>query len=505
MPRERSDMRRIREVLRLRDEFGASVRRIVAACRMPRTTVRDYLRRLESAELRFGDVREWSDAELERRLFPPPTAPSRPLPDWAAVERDLGRRGVTLHLLWQEYLVCQPDGYRYTQFVQRFRDWQAARAVPRLRRDHLPGDALEVDYAGMTLMIGVGAEARPAQVFVACLPYSGYIYAEATWTQRSEDWLASHVRLLEHIGGVPARLVPDNLKVGVSHASFYDPAINPGYRDLAQHYRVAVVPTRVRQPRDKAAVENAVLQVERRVLAPVRDTVFVSLDAANAAIRERLATLNAAPLSGDKTTCRTRILAEQERAHLRPLPADRFVPGAWSRYKLAPDYHVVIDGAAYSVPYTAIGKAVDVHATAALISIFLRGRRIACHARAAAGSRTTLEAHQPASHRAVARYTPEHLQAEFATIGSAAALLFERILAAAEHREQAVRAGLGLLRLGGAHGAGRLEQACQAALEANVRSWRYVQRWLATGDPPPATSDGLGEHANLRGPSYYRN
>lgn len=163
----------------------------------------------------------------------------------------------------------------------------------------------------------------------------------------------------------------------------------------------------------------------------------------------------------------------------------------------------MIDGAAYSVPYSAIGKAVD--ATAALISIFLRGRRIACHARAAAGSRTTLEAHQPASHRAVARYTPEHLQAEFATIGSAAALLFERILAAAEHREQAVRAGLGLRRLGGAHGAGRLEQACQAALEANVRSWRYVQRWLATGDPPPATSDGLGEHANLRGPSYYRN
>jgi hypothetical protein len=123
MPRERSDMRRIREVLRLRDEFGASVRRIAAACRMPRTTVRDYLRRLESAELRFGEVKEWSDAELERRLFPPPAAPSRPLPDWAAVERELGRRGVTLQLLWQEYLVCHPDGYRYTQFVQRFRDW----------------------------------------------------------------------------------------------------------------------------------------------------------------------------------------------------------------------------------------------------------------------------------------------------------------------------------------------------------------------------------------------
>ncbi len=187
MPRGRSDMRRIREVLRLRDEFGASVRQIATACRMPRTTVRDYLRRLKAAELGFGDVREWSDADLEQRLFPPPVTKSRPLPDWAAVERELGRRGVTLQLLWQEYLAAHSDGYRYTQFVQRFRDWQAAQAVPRLRRDHVPGDALEVDYAGMTLMSGVGADARPAQIFVACLPYSGYIYAEATWTQQSED------------------------------------------------------------------------------------------------------------------------------------------------------------------------------------------------------------------------------------------------------------------------------------------------------------------------------
>ena len=381
MPRERSDMRRIREVLRLRDEFGASVRRR-AGCRARRCAT---ICAGSRAELRFGDVREWSDAELERRLFPPPAMPSRPLPDWAAVERDLGRRGVTLHLLWQEYLVCQPDGYRYTQFVQR--SGLAGRpAVPRLRRDHLPGDALEVDYAGMTLMIGVGAGSRRRRSSspVCRIPATSTPKRPGP-SGRRIGWPPSE--LLEHIGGVPARLVPDNLKVGVSHASFYDPAINPGYRDLAQHYRVAVVPTRVRQPRDKAAVENAVLQVERRVLAPVRDTVFVSLDAANAAIRERLATLNAPPRwRGDKTTCRTRILAEQERAHLRPLPVDRFVPGAWSRYKLAPDYHVVIDGAAYSVPYAAIGKAVDVHATAALISIFLRGRRIACHARAAAAA-----------------------------------------------------------------------------------------------------------------------
>ena len=165
----------------------------------------------------------------------------------------------------------------------------------------------------------------------------------------------------------------------------------------------------------------------------------------------------------------------------------------------------MIDGAAYSVPYTAIGKAVDVHATAALISIFLRGRRIACHARAAAGSRTTLEAHQPASHRAVARHTLNTCRPS-----SPRSARRRPCCSSASWRRRSTASRRcvpvsDLLRLGGAHGAGRLEQACQAALEANVRSWRYVQRWLATGDPPPVSSDGLGEHANLRGPSYYRN
>jgi len=497
-------MRRIREVLRLHDQFGATQRQIAAACRLPRSTVRDYLRRIQAAGLHFEQVRTWSDAEIEQRLFPPPTANAgaRPVPDWAAVARELGRCGVTLRLLWQEYLEQHPDGYRYTQFVQRFRAWQAAHAAPRLRRDHIPGATIEVDYAGMTLTVGLGPAARAAQVFVACLPFSGYLYAEATWTQQTEDWLGSHVRLFEHLQGVPGKLVPDNLKVGVSHASFYDPTINPGYHDLAQHYGTAVVPTRVRRPRDKASVENGVLQIERRVLAPLRHQAFATLEAANAAIREKIAALNAAPLIG--RTGLTRVgLFEQERPRLRPLPADRFVPGTWARHKLAPDYHVMVAGVAYSVPYTFIGKMVDVHATPTLVSIFHRGKRIASHARRD-GGRVTLDTHQPAHHRAIARYTPEQIAEALAAVGPAAALLFERIRAGAEHPDGAVRAGLGLMRLAAAHGAERLEQACQAALEANVRSYRFVQRWLTAGlMSAPAPAEGIGDHPNLRGPTYY--
>jgi len=216
-------MRKIREVLRLRDEHGASQRQIVAACRLPRSTVRDYLRRLQAAGLTHAAVATWTDGELEARLFARPgSPPRRPEPDWAAIARELGRRGVTLQLLWREYLDGAPEGYRYTQFVARFRAWQRAHQAPRLRREHRPGEAVEVDDAGMTLTVGVGDAAGPAQVFVAVLPYSGLVFADVTWSQRSADWLASHVRLFEALGGVPARLVPDNLKVGVSHASFYD-------------------------------------------------------------------------------------------------------------------------------------------------------------------------------------------------------------------------------------------------------------------------------------------
>lgn len=210
-------MRRIRELLRLRDEHGASQRQIVAACRLPRTTVWDYLRRLKAAGLTYAAVADWSDDELEAQLFSRTPVPSgRAEPDWVYVARELGRRGVTLKLLWREHLEAMPDGYRYTQFVTRFRAWQEAHKAPRLLRVHKPSEVVEIDYAGMTLTVGVGAAARPAQVFVAVLPYSGYLFADVTWTQRSADWLASHVRLFGHLGGVPAQVGDCPLTLGAA-------------------------------------------------------------------------------------------------------------------------------------------------------------------------------------------------------------------------------------------------------------------------------------------------
>ncbi|MCG5243538.1 helix-turn-helix domain-containing protein, partial [Azospirillum doebereinerae] len=154
MPRARSDMRRIREVLRLRDEFGASQRQIADACRLPRSTVRDYLDRLRAFGLRYADVLGWTDVELEERLFPPPVTSSRPVPDWRHISRELSRRGVTLRLLWEEYLEVHPGGYRYTQFVQHFRAWQGEVAAENWFSRTLRGSGCEEDATAQQIEVG---------------------------------------------------------------------------------------------------------------------------------------------------------------------------------------------------------------------------------------------------------------------------------------------------------------------------------------------------------------
>jgi transposase len=247
-------MRRIREVLRLRAELGPNVTVISAGAKLARSTVRAYLERAAAAGLDAASADGLSETALEAALFPPPSAaPVRPLPDWATVDQELRRfKHVTRRLLWMEYKAAQPDGLGYSQFKLRLSEWQQASGRGlSMRQVHHAGETVQVDYAGDTIAVVDNGTVRAAQIFVACLPCSGLIYAEATWSQAAEDWLGTHVRLFAFLGGVPAKVVPDNLKVGVTHASYYDPVINASYAGLIKHYGTAVVPARVRRPRDK--------------------------------------------------------------------------------------------------------------------------------------------------------------------------------------------------------------------------------------------------------------
>ena len=503
-------MRRIKEVLRLKQVLGLSDAAVARGARVARSTVRQYLDRAAAAGVSWETAERLGEEELDRRLFAVADRRDvdRPLPDWEVIEKELRGRGMTLRLLWLEYLARHPEGYRYTQFCEHFRAWQRRARPPTMRRVHRAGAALEVDWAGMTLSVIDAGVAREAQVFVACLPCSDLIYAEATWTQRQEDWLGAHVRAFADLGGCPEKLVPDNTRTGVSEANYWDPVLNRSYHELARHYGVAIVPARVRKPRDKPTEENAVRLVERWVLAPLRHRQLFSLAEANAALAEKVEEFNNRPFAPPREGSRRSLFEAIERSKLKSLPAEPFIVGQWLTARVNIDYHIAVDGHFYSVPYRLVQQRVDVFLTATAVAVFHRGERVASHPRSAAKAHhTTLSEHMPPAHQAIAKRTPDRLRADASALGPAIGAYVERLLGAREHPEQGVRACLGVLRLAGAYGKARLELACERALAAGVASSRYVERLLKADRLRPfldgGAEQGLGAHANLRGPAYY--
>ena len=251
-----------------------------------------------------------------------------------------------------------------------------------MRQDHRAGEKLFVDYAGQTVPVidRATGEIRGAQIFVAVLGASNYTYAEATWTQGLPDWIGSHQRALRFLGGVPELVVPDNLRSGVSKAHRYEPDTNPTYQDMASHYGIAVLPARVRKPRDKAKVEGGVLVVERWILAALRHRQFFSLRELNAAISELLVKLNNRPFR-KLPGCRREHFEQLDRPALQPLPAEPYVYAEWKKARVHIDYHVAVDGHYYSVPHALIKREVDVRMTYNTIECF-PPRRAGCQSSA---------------------------------------------------------------------------------------------------------------------------
>ncbi len=317
-------MRKIKEILRLKWANGLSHRKIAHHCGISRPTVTDYLRRAELAGLSWPLPDGWDDAKLERTLFPEPpkgTALERGLPDWTEVHQEMKKKNVTLFLLWQEYREQSPQGYQYSWFCDHYRLWLGKRDWV-MRQNHRAGEKLFVDYAGQTAPVvdSRTGEIREAQIFVAVLGASNYTYAEATWTQALPDWIGSHQRSFDFLGGVPEVVVPDNLLSGVTKAHRYEPDINPTYQDLATHYGVAVVPARVRRPKDKAKAEVGVQIVERWILAALRHQTFFSLPELNQAIQALLIRLNQRPFK-KLPGSREQLFKTLDYPALNPLPA----------------------------------------------------------------------------------------------------------------------------------------------------------------------------------------
>ena len=289
-------MRKIEEVLRLKWGHQLSNRQIANSCLISHTTVREYLDRARLVGLSWPLDPALDNTTLESMLFPErPALPStqRTMPSMDYLFRELKRKGVTLQLLWYEYRQANPEGYQYSQFCHRYRQWVKKLDVT-LRQEHRAGEKLFIDYAGQTVPIidPATGECVEAQIFIAALGASSYTFAEASLAQDLPSWITSHVHAFQFFGGVTQILVPDNLKAGVTHPHRYEPDINPTYQDLAQHYRTTVIPARSGHPKDKAKVESAVLVAERWILAALRNHTFFSLAELNHCIAQKLTDLN---------------------------------------------------------------------------------------------------------------------------------------------------------------------------------------------------------------------
>jgi transposase len=505
-------MRKIREVLRLHFESGFNHREIARALGASPTTVGQYVRRMQRAGLSYPLPTTLSDDELEALLYPPPprVEGQRPEPDWPTVRRELSHKGVTLDLLWNEYKAEHPDGYAYTWFCTHYNRWASALPLT-LRQTHAPGEKLFVDYSGDRIAIidAQTGEIRDAELFVAVLGASNYTYAEATWTQQLPDWIGSHVRTFEFIGGCTEIVVPDNLKSGVHKPSFYDPIVNRTYGAMALHYSVAVIPARSKKPRDKAKVEQGVLLVQRWILARLRKQRFFSLAEANRAIAALLVSLNDKAfkkLPGSRRTA----FEEFERAALKPLPAHPYQYADWKVARVGIDYHIELVGHYYSVPHRFAREQVDVRYTTATVEVFHRGTRIAAHAKSdRRGAHTTLTEHMPANHQAVTGWDPQRLRNWAATIGPHTDAVIQHLLGGRQHPQQAYRTCLGVLRLAKDYGNQRLEAACSRAIDLKAPSYRFIDSTLKNGldqqpSPVAVPPDLPLAHANVRGPDYYR-
>ena len=504
-------MRKTKEILRLAQETDLTNRQIARSVRVSPTTVADCIRRAEEAGLVWPfDAAEMDDGVIEELLYPEERTPTRPLPDMKRVHTELSRKGVTLALLWEEYVEENPDDhYSYAQFTRHYRAWASKLDIP-MRQIHKAGEKLFTDFAGQTIPIVDAAtgEITDAEVFVAAHGFSSYTYAEALPSQELPNWIGAHVRAFGFFGGTPEILVPDNLKAGVTHPCRYEPDLNPTYADMASHYGCAVIPARVRKPRDKAKVESAVQQVERWVIAPLRNRTFGSLAEANVAMRERLEWLNDRKMAGLDAS-RAELFREHDLPALKALPAIPFEFAALKKARVNIDYHVALDGNYYSVSYRLIGEQVEARLTTSTVEVFHKGKRVASHARSyAKGKFITSREHMPASHRAHLEWTPSRIISWAEETGPATAALVAEIMRQKPHPEMGYRSCLGIIRLSGKFGLDRVEAASSRALACRACSYRSVKSILSAGldrlsDEADADRPAIPAHENVRGPDYY--
>ena len=511
-----TDMSKIRKVIKYHLS-GSSKVFISNYLSLSRNTVKKYISQYEHLNLDWGDLDTKSDSELEQ-LFNSKTP--EPVSDkltllysfFPSMERELKKVGVTVLHQWERYIGLYPDGFQRTQFRVYYKEW-SGRVNPVMHMHHKSGDKMYVDYAGKRLQIvdKISGEVREVEFFVAILGASQYTYAEASNSQQKGDFVQSIENALHFFQGVPAAIVPDNLKSAVIKSSRFEPNINETLADFAEHYQTTILPARAYKPRDKSLVEGAVKILYRRIYTHLGDQIFYSLKALNQQIWKLLEVHNQQTLTG-RSYSRHNLFLEDEKEKLKALPTQRFELKYQSIVTVMKNGHVQLsqDKTYYSVPYQYIKKKVKILYTASSVEIYYKYNRIALHKRCyKAYVYTTITDHLASSHRFVAEWSAERFIQWASNIDPVVSDYISKIIDSRNYPEQAYKSCLGILNLEKKVGKERLIKACKRGLEYEIFSYKSIQKILENNldkvdfDNDNTDHQKLPEHNNIRGKQYY--
>jgi transposase len=508
-------MSKLRRLIQLHTQ-GKSKLFISRYLDLSRNTVDKYIAQFKLLGLSLEEVEKLTDIDLDKLFF---IRVQEELPPrikalysfFPYMEKELKRTGVTRQTMWEEYITKHPEGVKRSQFNEHFNRW-CRKANPVMHISHKAGDKMYVDYAGKTLQITDkdSGEIIPVQFFVAILGASQYTYAEASPSQGKEDFITSVENALHFYGGVPAAIVPDNLKSAVTKSNRYEPTLNETFFDFSEHYGTTILPARAYKPRDKALVEGAVKILYTRVYSVLRDRIFFNLKELNLAIRELLETHNSSKLSG-RFYSRRDLFDEVERGVLSPLPVRSYELKQQSFATVMLNGHIYLgqDKHYYSVPHQFIRKKVKLLYSAGQVEVYYRYNRIAIHPRIYKPySYSTITEHLASSHKFVTEWNPQRFISWAESIDEDVKVFVAQILERKQHPEQAYKSCMGILSLAKKVGQDRLINACKRAIEYNLYNYKTVlnilERGLDQHERSILTEHSLPEHGNIRGKSNYK-
>lgn len=494
---------------------GLSNRKVAQMMSINRKTVDSYIQRFKVLELDYSELLSMDDANLHDLFMEDDQTEKKRYEilssQFSKIQNELKRPGATLQTIWQNYLLEQPEGYRYTQFTTYYRKWKGqVKASGKL--DHKAGQKLFVDFTGkkMSYVDKITGEVIPVEIFVAVYPCSQYTFVKAVVSQKREDFIDCLDSCLRWSGGVPQAIVSDNLKSAVSKGSKYAPEINKTLADFALFNSCVIDPARPYHPQDKALVERSVTLVYQRIFYPLDKQTFFSLKELNVAISEQLVLYNDYLFSHGGSTRRSQFI-DLEKEYLNPLPASTYNLRYFRRAKVQKISHVYlsIDKNYYSVPHRYNGHHVEVQYNNETVEVFYNFQRIAKHQRSfRPGSYTTIGDHMPSSHQAYSDWNPIYFEQRAAVVGPSAQEYILKLIAQYNYPELAYKQAQGILAFVKTYSAPRVENACKRALSHHRASYQTIYNILKNGldtlEEDIQQNFHIPMHENLRDTSIYR-